>query len=122
MRDKVTFPGAKIKKKDQGMPHYDNNHEKGDLYVTFDVAFPKGELPAETKDGWFFSKYFAHTRHHVIILVCQEADRGPLSTHAEKGFSYIVSSAANIFSDQKDLLKEIRVLNFYAMSRDINKV
>ena len=51
MRDKVTFPGAKIKKKDEGMPHYDNNHEKGDLYVTFDIAFPKGELPTETKNG-----------------------------------------------------------------------
>ena len=51
VRDKVTFPGAKIKKKDEGMPHYDNNHEKGDLYVTFDIAFPKGELPTETKNG-----------------------------------------------------------------------
>lgn len=51
VRDKVTFPGAKIKKKDEGMPHYDNNHEKGDLYVTFDIAFPKGELPTETKNA-----------------------------------------------------------------------
>ena len=51
VRDKVTFPGAKIKKKDEGMPNVDDNTRKGDLYVTFDVAFPKGELSQETKAG-----------------------------------------------------------------------
>jgi len=51
VRDKVTFPGAKIKKKDEGMPNVDDNTKKGDLYVTFDVAFPKGELDPDTKQA-----------------------------------------------------------------------
>jgi DnaJ family protein B protein 11 len=43
-RDKITWPGARIRKKNEGMPNYDNNNQYGTLYVTFDVAFPKGEL------------------------------------------------------------------------------
>lgn len=33
------------------MPNYDNNNLFGTLFVTFDVAFPKGELTDEDKEG-----------------------------------------------------------------------
>ena len=37
------------------MPNYDNNHVKGDLYITFDVEFPRGGLSDSEKEGrlWF---------------------------------------------------------------------
>ena len=50
-REKITWPGAKIKKKGEGMPNYHNNLEKGLLVITFDVEFPKGELTAEQKES-----------------------------------------------------------------------
>ncbi|KAF6025800.1 dnj-20 [Bugula neritina] len=49
VREKVTWPGAKIRKTGQGMPNYENNNMKGSLYITFDVEFPKVELSAEQK-------------------------------------------------------------------------
>lgn len=49
-REKITWPGARIKKVGQGMPNYDNNHKVGDLYITFDVQFPKKELSTEQKE------------------------------------------------------------------------
>jgi len=33
------------------MPNYDNNHVKGDLYITFDVEFPRGGLSDSEKDA-----------------------------------------------------------------------
>lgn len=51
MRDKVTWPGAKMRKKGEGMPNYDNNNVKGTLIVTFDVDFPKGDMTQEQKDS-----------------------------------------------------------------------
>jgi DnaJ family protein B protein 11 len=50
-RDKITWPGARIRKKDEGMPNYDDNNLHGILYITFDVEFPKKELSDEEKDG-----------------------------------------------------------------------
>lgn len=50
-RDKVTWPGARIRKKGEGMPNYDNNNLHGTLYITFDVEFPKQELTEEDKDS-----------------------------------------------------------------------
>lgn len=50
-RDKVTWPGARIRKKDEGMPNYDNNNKKGILFITFDVEFPKQEFSAEDKES-----------------------------------------------------------------------
>ena len=49
-REKITWPGAIIKKKGEGMPKYENNNIKGDLYITFDIDFPKKELTQEQKD------------------------------------------------------------------------
>ena len=48
-REKVTWPGARIRKKGEGMPNYENNNLFGTLYVTFDVLFPKGEYSEEEK-------------------------------------------------------------------------
>ncbi|KAG5892250.1 hypothetical protein JTB14_014620 [Gonioctena quinquepunctata] len=50
-RDKVTWPGARIRKKGEGMPNYENNNLHGILYITFDVEFPKQELSEEDKEG-----------------------------------------------------------------------
>lgn len=52
-RDKVTWPGARIRKKGEGMPNYDNNNLQGTLYITFDVDFPKNELSEQDKEGVF---------------------------------------------------------------------
>jgi len=49
-REKVTWPGARIRKKGEGMPNYENNNLFGTLYITFDVAFPKGEISKEDKE------------------------------------------------------------------------
>ena len=50
-REKVTWPGARIRKKGEGMVNYDNNNLHGILYITFDVEFPKQELAEEDKEG-----------------------------------------------------------------------
>ncbi|VDN86030.1 unnamed protein product, partial [Brugia pahangi] len=49
-REKITWPGAKIRKKDEGLPSYSNNNKKGILYITVDVEFPRGELTPEQKE------------------------------------------------------------------------
>ena len=50
-REKITWPGARIKKKGEGLPQHDQNNIIGDLYVTIDVDFPKGELNVEQQEG-----------------------------------------------------------------------
>lgn len=40
-REKVTWPGARIRKKGEGMPNFENNNLHGTLYITFDVKFPQ---------------------------------------------------------------------------------
>ncbi|GLV38881.1 shriveled [Carabus blaptoides fortunei] len=49
-RDKVTWPGARIRKKGEGMPNYENNNLHGTLYITFDVDFPKNEMSEQDKE------------------------------------------------------------------------
>ena len=56
-REKITWPGATIKKKEQGMPSYDNNNLFGDLFITFDVDFPRSTLDAEEKEGMCYLLY-----------------------------------------------------------------
>lgn len=51
VRDKVTWPGARIRNKGEGMPSYENNNLHGILYIIFDVEFPKKELTEEDKQG-----------------------------------------------------------------------
>lgn len=49
-RDKITWPGARMRKPGEGMPNYENNNLRGTLFITFDIDFPKGELSQEQKD------------------------------------------------------------------------
>ncbi|XP_055071638.2 dnaJ homolog subfamily B member 11 [Misgurnus anguillicaudatus] len=51
VRDKITKPGARIWKKGEGLPNFDNNNIRGSLIVTFDVDFPKDQLDDQQKDG-----------------------------------------------------------------------
>lgn len=48
-REKVTWPGARIRKAGEGMPNYDNNNLHGTLYITFDVKFPTQEFSDDQK-------------------------------------------------------------------------
>lgn len=50
-REKITWPGARIRKKGEGMPNYENNNLHGNLYITFDVEFPKKDLDDTEKEG-----------------------------------------------------------------------
>ena len=52
-REKITWPGARIKKTGEGLPQYDRNTVFGDLYVTIDVDFPKSELDNEQRECKF---------------------------------------------------------------------
>lgn len=51
VRDKITWPGARMRKPGEGMPNYENNNVKGQLFITFDIDFPKGTLTEEDKEG-----------------------------------------------------------------------
>ena len=48
-RDKVTWPGARIRKQFEGMHNFEDNNKKGILYITFDVEFPKGQFNEEQR-------------------------------------------------------------------------
>ena len=50
-REKVTWPGARIRRKGEGMPNYENNNLYGMLYITFDIEFPKKDFTEEEKEG-----------------------------------------------------------------------
>lgn len=43
-RDEVTWPGMKMRVKNEGMPDYRDNTRKGNLIITFDVQFPRGKF------------------------------------------------------------------------------
>lgn len=49
-REKVTWPGAIIKKPGEGMPNYDDNTQRGSLFITIDVDFPRGSFSDEEKE------------------------------------------------------------------------
>lgn len=50
-REKVTWPGARIRKKGEGMPNYENNNLHGIMYITFDVEFPKNDFTDDEKNS-----------------------------------------------------------------------
>lgn len=50
-REKITWPSARIRKKGEGMPNFNNNNLYGTLYITFEVEFPKGELSTADKEN-----------------------------------------------------------------------
>ncbi len=51
MRDKVTKPGARMWKKGEGLPNFDNINIRGSLIITFDVEFPQTQLDEQQKEG-----------------------------------------------------------------------
>ncbi|XP_048454958.1 dnaJ homolog subfamily B member 11 [Rhincodon typus] len=51
VRDKITKPGAKVWKKGEGLPNFDNNNIRGSLIITFDVEFPREQLTGDQKEG-----------------------------------------------------------------------
>lgn len=51
MRDKITKPGARMWKKGEGLPNFDNVNIRGSLIITFDVEFPQTQLDDQQKDG-----------------------------------------------------------------------
>lgn len=51
MRDKITKPGARMWKKGEGLPNFDNNNIRGSLIITFDVDFPQTQLDEQQKKG-----------------------------------------------------------------------
>lgn len=50
VREKTTWTGARIRKKGEGMPNFENNNLHGTLYVSFDVKFPTQDFTQEQKD------------------------------------------------------------------------
>ena len=67
-QDQITRPGSIIKKKGEGLPAHEQNNIRGDLYITFDVDFPQGELKDEQREGnWTLHPLFIfHSRSSVI--------------------------------------------------------
>lgn len=51
VRDKITKPGARMWKKGEGLPNFDNINIRGSLIITFDVDFPQTQLDEQQKDG-----------------------------------------------------------------------
>lgn len=49
-REKITWPGARIRKNGEGMPNNENNNLRGTLYISFDVEFPKTQLSDTEKE------------------------------------------------------------------------
>ena len=90
-REKITWPGARIRKKGEGMPNYENNNLHGNLYITFDVEFPKKDLDDTEKEGKFqiiikhfneiikfnflylqsLKRYWSKPLLIVLIMVCE---------------------------------------------------
>lgn len=54
-RDKVTWAGARVRKKGEGMPNFENNNLHGNLYITFDIEFPKQDFTDQEKEGLFLT-------------------------------------------------------------------
>ena len=38
-------------KQGEGMPNYENNLKRGNLYIAFDVNFPRGTFEDQDKEG-----------------------------------------------------------------------
>lgn len=68
-RDKITKPGARIRKKGEGMPNYNNNNLHGTLHITVDVAFPDTDFTDEQKEGKSTVRYIS-ARNRSTALSC----------------------------------------------------
>lgn len=68
----MTWPGAKIRKKGEGMPNYENNNLHGNLIITIDVQFPKKDFSKEDKEGIVFYcllKYLVNPLKKYLIFI-----------------------------------------------------
>jgi len=65
-RNTVTWPGAKIRKKGEGMPNYENNNLHGYLIITIDVQFPKNDFTEQDKEG---NLYFNNLNYIINFLI-----------------------------------------------------
>lgn len=73
-RDKVTWAGARVRKKGEGMPNFENNNLHGNLYITFDIEFPKQDFSDEDKEGMnVFSVCTNVLRIRIVMLVCKKS-------------------------------------------------
>lgn len=63
-RDSVTWPGAKLRKKGEGMPNYENNNLFGVLVITFDIEFPKQDFSDEQKEQ--IKQILAQSSNHKV--------------------------------------------------------
>jgi len=59
-RDEVTWPGMKMRVKNEGMPDYRDNTRKGNLIITFDVQFPRGKFESTEKLTDILNELKAH--------------------------------------------------------------
>ncbi|EDQ86393.1 uncharacterized protein MONBRDRAFT_33863 [Monosiga brevicollis MX1] len=50
-REGITAPNSIVKVAGEGMKSFDNNLERGDLYITFDVEFPTLNFPSEAVES-----------------------------------------------------------------------
>uniref|UniRef100_A0A3P9D317 DnaJ homolog subfamily B member 11 n=1 Tax=Maylandia zebra TaxID=106582 RepID=A0A3P9D317_9CICH len=51
VRDKITKPSARMWKKGEGLPNFDNVNIRGSLIITFDVDFPQTQLDDQQREG-----------------------------------------------------------------------
>jgi len=65
-RNTVTWPGAKIRKKGEGMPNYENNNLHGYLIITIDVQSPKNDFTEQDKEG---NLYFNNLNYIINFLI-----------------------------------------------------
>ncbi|EDV21172.1 DnaJ-like protein subfamily B member 11 [Trichoplax sp. H2] len=64
-RESVTWPGMRMRLKNEGMPNYENNNIKGSMYITFDVDFPK-DREFTTADKEAIKKVLQQPSSHQI--------------------------------------------------------
>jgi DnaJ homolog subfamily B member 11 len=65
-REQVTWHGAILRKPNEGMPNYENNHVKGSLFVAFSVEFPKGRQLTEVEKE-MITKVLASTKAPTVF-------------------------------------------------------
>merc|ERR1719186_2388042 len=80
-REKITWPGARIRKKGEGMPNYENNNLFGTMYITFDVAFPKGQLTEMINSN--FHRSYIKTLSVRCTMAWGDSNQGPVSDRTD---------------------------------------
>lgn len=89
------------------MPHYDNNNLHGNLYITFDVEFPKEAFSEEHKESKF--SIFCASQYLKILYVT-------LMTLSERNLRQ--SKINTLISALKKILKQKSINNVYNGLRD----